>query len=47
MASLSPRPYSPDVAIVPGATIRELLVTKGITQAGLAERMSAPRQQDQ
>jgi HTH-type transcriptional regulator/antitoxin HigA len=42
MASVSPRPYSPDVAIVPGATIRELLVTKGITQAGLAERMRRP-----
>jgi HTH-type transcriptional regulator/antitoxin HigA len=42
MASISPRPYIPDVAIAPGATIMELLAARGITQAGLAERMRRP-----
>jgi len=42
MASIGPRPYKPDIAIAPGATIMELLVAKGITQTGLAERMRRP-----
>jgi HTH-type transcriptional regulator/antitoxin HigA len=42
MASAKPRPYSPDVAIPPGTTILEMLEEKGITQAGLAERMKRP-----
>jgi len=42
MARIKPRPYAPDVAIPPGATILEMIAEKGITQAGLAERMKRP-----
>src|SRR5258707_773137 len=42
MASVKARPYAPDVAIPPGATILEMLAEKGITQAGFAERMKRP-----
>ena len=42
MASVKPRPYAPDVAIPPGATILEMLAEMGITQVGLAERMKRP-----
>jgi addiction module HigA family antidote len=42
MASVKPRPYLPDVPIPPGATIQEMLIAKGITQAGLAQRMKRP-----
>ncbi len=42
MASVKPRPYMPDVAISPGATILEMLADMGITQAGLADRMNRP-----
>ncbi|MDE2104699.1 MAG: HigA family addiction module antidote protein [Patescibacteria group bacterium] len=42
MATIKPREYRPDTAIAPGATISEMLLSKGITQAGLAERMKRP-----
>src|SRR5271170_414393 len=42
MPSVRPRPYAPDVAIPPGATILEMLADKGMTQVGLAERMKRP-----
>ena len=42
MAKIAPAPYRPDVAVPPGATIRELLEVKGMTQQELAERMDRP-----
>lgn len=42
MAEIAPRPYEPDVAIAPGATIRDILEAKGMTQQRLAERMGRP-----
>jgi addiction module HigA family antidote len=37
------RPYNPDYAVPPGATIRETLEEKGITQGELAKRMCMSR----
>jgi len=42
MAKIDPRPYEPDVAIPPGATLRDVLEAKGMTQADLALRMNRP-----
>jgi HTH-type transcriptional regulator / antitoxin HigA len=42
MTEIAPRPYEPDVAIPPGATILELIQTKGMTQQQLAGRMNRP-----
>lgn len=40
--STIPAPYTPDVAIPPGATILEMLEDKGMTQAELAVRLGRP-----
>ena len=42
MPRIAPTEYMPDVAIPPGATIREMLGSLGMTQAELAERMGRP-----
>lgn len=42
MTSIAPAPYQPDVAIPPGVTIREILESKSMTQAELANRMGRP-----
>src|SRR6266853_690449 len=42
MTEIASRPYEPDVAVPPGATLRELIAAKGMTQQELAERMSRP-----
>jgi HTH-type transcriptional regulator/antitoxin HigA len=42
MPEIAPRPYEPDVAVPPGATILELIEAKGMTQQQLAERMGRP-----
>ena len=42
MARVAPAKYMPDVAIPPGATIRETLSSLGMTQADLAKRMGRP-----
>jgi addiction module HigA family antidote len=42
MAEIAPRPYEPDVAVAPGATIRDVIEAKGMTQQELADRMSRP-----
>lgn len=42
MIEITPRPYEPDVAVPPGATIRDLIEAKGMTQQQLADRMSRP-----
>lgn len=42
MTSIAPAPYRPDVAIPPGETIREILESKSMTQAELANRMGRP-----
>ncbi|MGB6045633.1 MAG: HigA family addiction module antitoxin [Pirellulales bacterium] len=42
MTTIAPRPYSPDIAISPGETIREVLEHEGMTQAELAKRMGRP-----
>ncbi|HBI45023.1 MAG TPA: addiction module antidote protein, HigA family [Planctomycetales bacterium] len=42
MTEIAPRPYEPDVAVPPGATILELIEAKGMTQQQLAERMGRP-----
>jgi addiction module HigA family antidote len=42
MTSIAPTPYQPDVAIPPGETIREILESKSMTQAELANRMGRP-----
>lgn len=39
---IAPAPYSPDVAVPPGATIRDMLQDFGMTQAELAHRMKRP-----
>jgi HTH-type transcriptional regulator / antitoxin HigA len=39
---IAPRPYEPDVAIPPAATLRELLDVNGMTQQDLAERLGRP-----
>ncbi len=42
MTRIAPKKYAPDVAIPPGATIRELLESVGMTQSELAQRMGRP-----
>lgn len=42
MTSIAPAHYQPDVAIPPGETIREILESKSMTQAELANRMDRP-----
>ncbi len=42
MAEIAPRPYEPDLAVCPGATIRDVLGAKGMTQQELADRMNRP-----
>ena len=39
MTRIAPAKYTPDVAVPPGETIRETLVSMGMTQAELAQRM--------
>jgi len=39
---IAPTDYTPDVAIPPGATIKETLNAMGMTQAELAERLARP-----
>ncbi len=39
---IAPKPYEPDVAVPPGATIREMLEARGMTQIQLAKRMNRP-----
>jgi HTH-type transcriptional regulator/antitoxin HigA len=42
MVEIAPRPYEPDVAIHPGATVRDVIEAKGMTQQELAKRMNRP-----
>lgn len=42
MTRIAPAPYAPDIAVHPGATIKEVLRDLGMTQAELAVRMKRP-----
>ena len=42
MAEIAPRPYEPDVAVPTGATIRDVIEAKGMSQQELAARMRRP-----
>ena len=42
MTTIAPTEYTPDIAIPPGETLRELLESLGMTQAELARRIDRP-----